>query len=104
YPLDFLAVRYRVFSQLIGARRSAPTNTVPTTGQSILIGVPPRFPSLNAGVERYLDRYATSVVQRSIVYAALILLAAALARRRGPGERFLAAVGLGSVLYVASFF
>ena len=102
-PLDYLGVRARLFSRLIGAAPDDPVWTYqPRTDSSQLAGE--AFDEPNRIVDGYLDAFRSSPLQRPLIYLASIFAFVLASVRLESRYRFVAAVGLAAVFNELSFF
>ena len=103
HPLEYALVRSKLFAHLIGATRTPAYYVFQPTEQSDYIGPPARFGGPSKFLDRLLARWYDLGIFRPLIYVAIVVVFAVWARGRGLQVRLLTSVGLGSILYLCSF-
>jgi hypothetical protein len=103
-PFGYLRMRWGIFSHLIGARRAPASYPYHRLEWSTSDGAPARHPAASRIVEEYLGWFESSVLHRGILYALAIVAFIPLGWRRNSAGRIIAVAGLGSLLYVSTYF
>jgi hypothetical protein len=103
HPLDYLAARVAIFRALIGMPPARPMWTYVSAAESRPFAKP-WLTRPSRVFDRYVERFSQSDLQRSIFYVIAVVVFAAVGWRLGREHQVVAAFGLGSLLYLLSFF